>query len=80
MKTDTSGTQLRASLFNSDVHIEDIGRTVHMYFLSANKMSRPNGEAKASIPHSTKVELFHSVREINVPNSLGQLWDAIDPK
>jgi hypothetical protein len=35
------GTQLRESLSNSEVHIEDIGWTVHIYFLSANKMSRP---------------------------------------
>jgi hypothetical protein len=55
------------------VNIENIGITVHVYFLSANKMSRPNGEAKASIPHSTKVELFHSVREIHFPNIV---WDS----
>ena len=42
VETDTSGTQLSASLYNFEVHIEDIGRTVPIYFSSANKMSRPN--------------------------------------
>jgi hypothetical protein len=30
------------SLSNSEVHIEHIGKTVHIYFSSANEMSRPN--------------------------------------
>jgi hypothetical protein len=42
VKTDTSGMQLCASLSNSEMHIEDIGRTVHICFPSANKISRPN--------------------------------------
>ena len=40
------GTQPRASLSNSEVQMEDIGRTVHIYFSSANKMSRPNEQQK----------------------------------
>ena len=34
---------------------------------------------QSTIPHSTKVDLFYSVREINIPNIV---WDscAIDPK
>ena len=36
----------RASLSNSEAHFEDIGRTVHIYFSSANKMSRPNEQLK----------------------------------
>jgi hypothetical protein len=42
----TSGAQLRAFLSNSEVHIEGIGRTVHIYCSSANKMSRPNKQQK----------------------------------
>ena len=34
--------QLRVSLSYSEVHFEDIGRTVHIYISLANKMSRPN--------------------------------------
>ena len=45
-KSDTLGTQLRVSLSNSKVHIEDIGRTVHNYFSSANKINRPNEQQK----------------------------------
>jgi hypothetical protein len=43
---DASGMQLRVSISNSVLHIEDIGRTVHIYFLSANRMSRPNEQQK----------------------------------
>jgi hypothetical protein len=43
---ETSGTQMRTPLLlNSEAHIEDI-RTVHIYFSSANKMSRPNEQEK----------------------------------
>jgi hypothetical protein len=35
-----------ASLSNSEVYIEDIGRTVRSYFSSANKMSRSNKQLK----------------------------------
>jgi hypothetical protein len=42
----SQATQMRASLSNSKVHVEDIGRTVHIYFLSGNKMSRPNEQQK----------------------------------
>jgi hypothetical protein len=46
VKTHTSGTQLRKSLSNSEVRIEDIGRTVHIYFSAANNMSRSNEQQK----------------------------------
>ena len=42
----TSGTQLHASLSNSEVHTEDIGRTVHIYFSSTKRMSRLNKHQK----------------------------------
>ena len=34
------------SLSISEVHIEDTGRTFHIYYSSANKMSRPNEQQK----------------------------------
>ena len=46
VKTDTSGMQLCVSLSNSEAHIEDFGRTVHIYFSSNYKMSRPNEHQK----------------------------------
>ena len=42
VKTDILGMQLHVSLSNSEEHIEDIGRIVHIYFSSANKKRRHN--------------------------------------
>ena len=46
VKTDTSGSQLCASLSNPKMHIEDIGKIFHIYFSSACKMIRPNEQQK----------------------------------
>lgn len=68
----TRQTQLRTSLSksrgacpypNPEVHIEDIGRTVHIYFLSANKISvltnrKSTSLCQSTIPHSTNIYLF----------------------
>ena len=76
VKTDTSGTQLRSTLSYSEAHTEDIGRTVHIYFSSANKMSRHNEQQKhypMSIYYPPVQKLSYSVREINIPNIA---WDS----
>jgi hypothetical protein len=42
--------------------------------------SKSTSLCQSTMPPSTKVNLFYSVWEFHVPNSLGQLWNVIDPK
>jgi hypothetical protein len=61
--TDTSGTQLeQLSTFNCCQPTRWVGLT----------NSKSTCLCQSTIPHSTRVELFYSVREINIPNIV---WD-----